>query len=142
MSRRRRHPLLIAACLLLAPISSSSQAYELSREDYEAMGMELPAWDHMGRLPENDSRVYELQHIREQIDDRENRLRTSAFMLKLMEARADDPARYASLRADYASQQQSYARWRESAERRRQAILQSLAPASVHSENVTLAPDR
>jgi hypothetical protein len=139
---RFRHPLLIAACLLLAPISGASQAYELSREDYEALGQELPAWDHLGRLPENDSRVYELQQIREQIEDRENRLRTSAFMLKMMESQAGDPSRYASLRADYATQQQSYARWRESAERRRQAILQSLAPALAQSESVTPARDR
>jgi hypothetical protein len=135
MSRRhRRHPFLIATCLLLVPISGVSQAYQLSRDDYEAMGLELPAWDHMGRLPENDSRVYELEQIRGQIEDRENRLRTSAFMLKLMESQAGDPARYASLRADYATQQQSYARWRESAERRRQAILQSVAPALARNE--------
>jgi len=141
MSRRYRHlplPLLIATCVVLAPFPGASHAYEFDRETYEAMGSQLPAWDHMGRMPENDSRLYELRHIHEQIEDRENRLRTSAFMLQLMESQARDPARYASLRADYATQQLSYARWRESAERRRQAILQALGSGAAYNDS-TLA---
>lgn len=115
--------LLVPAALSLSLFASVGQAYELSRADYQALGEELPAWDHDGNLPQGAGQLYELQQIHQQIEERAQRLQISAFILKMMEKQAPDTVKYASLRADYATQQQSYARWRESAERRRQAIL-------------------
>lgn len=116
---------LISTSLLLSLVAATGQTYELSRADYEALGEELPAWDHNGRLPQGESQLYELQRIHQQIEERSQRLEVSAFMLRQMEIQAPDSAKYRSMRADYATQQQSFARWRESAERRRQAILQN-----------------
>jgi hypothetical protein len=120
-----RKLLLIPASLSLLLFPATGQAYELSRADYQALGDELPAWDHNGRLPQGEGQLYELQQIHQQIEERAQRLQISAFILKVMEKQAPDTAKYASLRADYATQQQSFVRWRESAERRRQAILHS-----------------
>jgi hypothetical protein len=116
---------LITASTLLSLFAGASQAYDLSRAEYEAMGQELPAWDHDGRLPQGDGRLYELQQIHQQIEERAQRLQVSGFLLKQMEAQTTSPDKYRSMRADYATQLQSFARWRESTERRRQAILLS-----------------
>ncbi|WP_428309755.1 hypothetical protein [Hydrocarboniphaga sp.] len=139
-----RKLLLMAAGLSLAALASTGQAYELSRADYQALGDELPPWDHDGRLPQGEGQLYELQQIHQQIADRSLRLQISAFLLQAMERQAADPARYASMRADYATQQQSFARWRESMERRRQAILHgggsAAAPVSTGYDDDDLNP--
>lgn len=122
---RRRSLLAITTSLLLTLYAGAGQAYELTRADYQAMGLMLPAWDNEGRLPEGDTRLYELEHIREQTQERQHRLEVSAYMLQLMESQARDPAVYKSMREDYECQQQSFKRWLESAERRREAILKS-----------------
>jgi len=112
--------------LLLYLVANVSSAYELTAADYAAMGDELPAWDHNGRLPEGASQRYELERIDQQIEERLQRLRVSAFLLKQMESMSPDPERFRSVRADYATQQRSFALWRESVERRREAILGQL----------------